>query len=214
VAFVTIFGHRGAPFAARENTVGSFAAAAAMNADGVELDVRLVEGRLLIHHDPLRDPVPPWVPTLEEALAACAGLIVNVEIKNLPTEPGWDPAESVAEPVTRLVAPFGDRIIVSAFTLATLDAVRVAAPGVATGWLTPGGFDQLRAVETAAERGHTALHPHHSTVTAEVVDAAHAAGLALNTWTVDDPDRMRALAALGVDAIITNVPDLAVATLR
>jgi glycerophosphoryl diester phosphodiesterase len=184
-----------------------------MGADGVELDVRLTEGRLLVHHDPVPDPVPPWVPTLEEALDICPG-VVNVEIKNLPTEPGWDPAEAVVGEVVPLVVPLAGRVIVSAFTLTTIDAVRALDPSVPTGWLTPGGFDQLRAIDTATERGHTALHPHHSAVTAAVVDAAHTAGLALNTWTVDDPDRMRELAALGVDAIITNVPDVAVATLR
>ena len=40
---------------------------------------------------------------------------------------------------------------------------------------------------------------------------AHAAGLAVNTWTCDDPDRIRWLADLGVDAVITNVPDVALA---
>jgi glycerophosphoryl diester phosphodiesterase len=214
VAFVTILGHRGSPFDAPENTLASFAAAAATGADGVELDVRLVGDRLLVHHDPVPDPVPAGLPTLEEALLACAGLIVNVEIKNLPTEAGWDPSERVVERVIPLVAPLGDRVIVSAFTLATIDAVRAAAPSVPTGWLTPGGFDQLAAVATAAERGHTALNPHHSSVTPAVVDAAHAAGLAVHTWTVDDAGRMRELAAMGVDSIITNVPALAVATLR
>ena len=41
-------------------------------------------------------------------------------------------------------------------------------------------------------------------MTAELVDAAHAAGLAIYTWTVDEPDDIKRLADLGVDAIITN----------
>jgi glycerophosphoryl diester phosphodiesterase len=51
-------------------------------------------------------------------------------------------------------------------------------------------------------------------VTAELVDLVHRRGLQLNTWTVDDPARMRALAEMGVDTIITNRPDVAVATFR
>jgi glycerophosphoryl diester phosphodiesterase len=215
VAIVTVLGHRGLSREAPENSLSAFAAAAAAGADGVELDVRRGRpGELLVHHDPLPDPVPSHVPTLQAALEACAGLIVNVEIKNLPTEPGWDPGEEVAREVAALVAPLGDRIIVSAFTLASIDAVRAAAPGVRTGWLTLAAFDQVAALATAAERGHTALHPHESAVTAELVDLVHRRGLQLNTWTVDDPARMRALAEMGVDTIITNRPDVAVATFR
>jgi glycerophosphoryl diester phosphodiesterase len=215
VAFVTIFGHRGSPFEAPENTLASFRAAAAAGADGIELDVRWGDGgELLVHHDPLPDPVPSEVPTLGEAMAACGGLIVNVEIKNLPTEPGWDAEEQVALAVAEEMRSRADRVLVSAFTLASIDAVRAAAPEVPTGWLTLAGFDQVDAVATAADRGHSALHPHHSAVTPELVDAVHAAGLRLNTWTVDDEARMRELAAMGVDGIITNLPRLAVRTLR
>jgi glycerophosphoryl diester phosphodiesterase len=57
------------------------------------------------------------------------------------------------------------------------------------------------------------LHPHRYAVTAEFVTAAHARSLAVNVWTVDDPDEMRKLADMGVDAIITNVPDIAVTAL-
>lgn len=215
MAFVTILGHRGMVRDAPENTVGAFRAALAAGADGVELDVRSGPGgALLVHHDPLPEPVPDHVPTLAQALAACDGAVVNVEIKNLPTEPGWDPTEAVAAPVAAAVASLGERVVVSAFTLATIDAVRIVDADVRTGWLTVSGFDQLAALDTAAERGHTDFHPHESAVTPELVERTHAAGLRLTTWTVDDPDRMRELADWGVDCIITNVPDLAVATLR
>ena len=63
----------------------------------------------------------------------------------------------------------------------------------------------------AAQRHHPDLRPcrHHPfplTVTADFVAAAHA-GLTVNIWTVDDPDRIAELAGLGVDGIVTNVPD-------
>jgi glycerophosphoryl diester phosphodiesterase len=214
VAKVTVLGHRGTPIHAHENTIAAFLAARDAGADGVELDVRAgPDGRLLIHHDPLPDPVPEWVPTLEEALDACRGMRVNVEVKNLPTEPDWDPSEVVARAAARLAHDRGDDVIVSAFTLTTIDAARGAEPRVPTGWLTPAGYDQLAAVATVAERGHAALHPYETAVTQEVVDAAHAAGLEVITWTVDDPARMLELASMGVDTIITNRPDLAVRTL-
>jgi glycerophosphoryl diester phosphodiesterase len=68
----------------------------------------------------------------------------------------------------------------------------------------------------AAEHGHRWLHPNRESAlraSAEVVADAHAAGLLLDVWTVDDPADARVLAALGVDAIITNVPDVVLASL-
>ena len=212
-----ILGHQGASAARRGNTIEAFEEARRQGADGVELDVRsTAEGILVVHHDVLPDPLPDWVPTLEDALDACVGMIVNVEIKNSPLEPDFDASDRVAAAVAELVGTrLGNpEVIVSSFNLATIDAVRAVDPAIATGWLTLDAFDQPAAAVTAAERGHTALHPHQAGVTAEVVAAAHELGLTVITWTVDDPDRLRQVAADGVDAIITNVPDVAVATLR
>ena len=54
----------------------------------------------------------------------------------------------------------------------------------------------------------TAMHPHCSMITAEYVAWAHGQGLRINTWTTDEPDEMRRLYDLGVDAIMTNKPDV------
>ena len=51
--------------------------------------------------------------------------------------------------------------------------------------------------------------PGTSSSTRALVTAARQQGLAVNVWTVDDPARMTELIALGVDGIITNVPDIA-----
>ena len=72
----------------------------------------------------------------------------------------------------------------------------------------------MRALDTVIVNGHTAMNPFFATVTAELVNAAHAAGVAINAWTIDDPSEMKRLAELGVDSIITNDVALAVATLR
>ena len=50
-------------------------------------------------------------------------------------------------------------------------------------------------------------------VTRRFVASAHTAGLEVHVWTVDDPERMRHLADLNVDAIMTDVPSLALKTL-
>ncbi len=223
-----VFGHRGASAVEAENTVEAFAAAARLGADGVELDVRrTADGAMAVHHDAAlsdgrviveltADQLPAEVSRLDVALRACGSMRVNIEIKNVPIDPDYDPDQHVAGRVVELVNAMGiaDHIIVSSFGLPAIDAVRALDPSIATGWLTLPSYDQLRALDTAIENGHLALHPYFSTVTAELVDAAHGAGVAINTWTVDDPDEMKRLADLDVDSIITNDVALAVATIR
>jgi glycerophosphoryl diester phosphodiesterase len=225
---ISVIAHRGASAWFRENTVEAFLAAARLGADGVELDVRRSrDGALAVHHDavlPSGEPIsnvavadlPDYVPLLDAALDACGDLFVNVEVKNSPNDPDWDPAESVAAATARLLADRGRyaQSLVSSFNLNAVDAVRAVDPAVPTGWLTLPAYDQLDALRTAAEHDHVALNPHHASVTPELVEQAHAIGLAIHTWTVDEPERMRELAAWGVDSIITNVPDVALAVLR
>lgn len=225
---VAVIAHRGASVARPENTIEAFLEAGRLGADMVELDVRrTADGALAVHHDAaLPDgrllvslqaaDLPPLVPLLHTALDACAGMAVNIEIKNLGIDPDFDPSEAVAAAVASMVVERGDqrRVIVSSFNLATVDAVRRAEPSIPTALLTLAAFDQAVALERVIERGHAALHPEHRGVTAALVAAAHAAGVAVNTWTVDDPERMRALAAAGVDGIVTNVPDVALTALR
>jgi glycerophosphoryl diester phosphodiesterase len=64
-------------------------------------------------------------------------------------------------------------------------------------------------VDRAAARGHRAVNPPDASVDETLVTTAHGAGRAVNVWTVDDPGRMAELVDLGVDGIITNVPDVA-----
>lgn len=218
---VLVLGHRGTGVGEGENTLAGFAEALRLGADGVELDVRrTADGALALHHDavvPGLGPVaelrardlPPHVPLLEEALDECATGVVNVEIKNGPHEPGFDPDELAAREVAALLAGRPDRVaagalFVSSFTPATLDAVVATSPEVPVGLLTITGFDQEQALALAVERGYSALHPHHDAVTAELAHAVHAAGLALNTWTVNEPGRAVWLASSGVDAVITD----------
>lgn len=224
-----VYAHRGASAAEAENTVVAFRAAARMGADGVELDVRrTADGQAVVVHDatladgrpvaeiPLAE-VPPAVPRLDQALDACAGLVVNVEVKNAPWDPDFDPGEALAELVVRTLDERGgrDRVLVSSFGEGAVARVRALEPSLPTAFLTAVlTDDQVDAlVDGVAAAGHVALHPHHLTVTPHLLERCHGAGLAVNTWTVDDPDRIHALTALGVDGLVTNVPDVALRAL-
>lgn len=224
-----VLAHRGASRAEPENTVAAFLRAAEMGADGVELDVRRTsDGALAVVHDvhlpdgrlvveTASDDLPDDVPLLADALAACRDLqVINVEIKNQPGEPDFDAGERLATEVVALTRELGlvERVLVSSFHLPTIDAVRAADPAVATAWLVVAFDDVDRGLDTLRRHGHSVLHPHHRSVDAALADACRDAGVALNTWTVDDPDRIAALAALGVDGICTNVPDVALAVIR
>lgn len=61
----------------------------------------------------------------------------------------------------------------------------------------------------AAAVGAQVISPQHLLVDAEFVDRAHAAGLAVLPWTVNDPARMRELVEAGVDGLVTDYPDRA-----
>ena len=222
---VQVVAHRGASRAERENTLRAFQRARDLGADGVELDVRrTADDVLVVHHDPrlgdgrviLETPsgeLPAHIPTLSDALDACDGMWVNLEIKNDETEPDFDPSEWVAAQTMALLAERGEseRWLMSSFRIETMDRCRQLAPDVRTAWLTSVVPDDV--VEILIAKGHVALHPWVRLLTKDVVDRCHAAGIAVNTWTCDDPDRMRELIDWGIDGICTNVPDVARAVL-
>ena len=221
-----IIAHRGASVAHRENTLAAFAAAGPLGADAIELDARrTADGEVVVHHDealadgsPIvelaRAELPDHVPTLAEALDACGDLVVNIEIKNWPDDVDFDPTEAVAEAVVAEVdrRDAHARTLVSSFHRPTIDRVRALASRLPTAYLHV-HLDGATALAEAVEHGHGALHPWFGWVTAELVASAHEVGVAVNTWTVDEPDEIARLAALGVDGIVTNVPDVALQVL-
>lgn len=220
-----IFAHRGASKAAPENTLEAFRIAREQGAYGVELDVRRTsDGVLVLRHDATLDDgalvrdmchadLPAVIPTLDEALDECAGMVVNVEIKNHPVDPDFDVTLSIADEVAALLERRqGDDVLLSSFHPPTLERFAECS-SVPVGLLTMVDPNAVDGIPMAAANGWVAIHPHDHAVDAELVEAAHAAGVAVNVWTVDDPDRIRALARLGVDAIITNVPGDAIAAL-
>ena len=157
--------------------------------------------------------LPAHIPLLAEALAVCEPMVVNVEIKNSPDEPGWDPAESVAALTAAAIEDAGwtERVIVSSFQFTTLRAVQLADSRLALGslWFLP--EDPAAALAQAAQAGFRAVHPFVSTVDRAFVERAHAQGLAVNVWTVNAPDDLRAMVEAGADAVITDQPAAALA---
>ena len=99
------------------------------------------------------------------------------------------------------------RIIVSCFDPIALLQFRRSAPEIAMAYLFHA--DQvlpLRLGLPAPIAGVAAVHPDERLVTATAVERWHARGYAVNTWTVDEPGRLRQLALLGVDGVCTNDP--------
>jgi len=214
-----VFAHRGCTETGMiENTLDAFAEARRLGADGVELDVRLTaDGALAVHHDadvPGLGPIcelgvsdlPASVPLLADALASCDGMVVNVEIKNAPQDPGWDPGEAVAALAAEAIEESGwtERVIVSSFQPSTLRAVQAADGRLVLGALWGWTVEPVGAVAETVAAGFGAVHPFVSSVSPALVDQVHEASLSLNVWTVNSPDDLRAMVDLGVDAVITD----------
>lgn len=223
-----IVAHRGASAEYTENTIEAFERAAELGADGVELDVRLcASGEVAVVHDmdltrlageglvvaqtSLMDlravelKGGGRIPTLAEAFEACgAKLSVNIELK-LETARPTGLEEAVDREVRRIGA--GRRTIYSSFhPLALWRLWNLSAPG---------GRALLFAPEQGSLLGRgwhgwgmpiDAVHPEASLVNRRRMQRWHRRGLAVRAWTVDDPERIRQLAVLGVHSVITNEP--------
>ena len=217
--------HRGASKVEQENTTMAFRRALEMGANAVELDVRrCATGELIVHHDAkLSDgrvilatkkaDLPDYVPTLNEALDACGSMWVNIEIKNDSSEPDFDPSERVTREAVEFLTQRGsiEKWLISSFRRETVDTVRKLMPELKTAWLvmTVDNADLEIVAKQMAEQGHCAIHPWVKSLTEQLVIVFHKHGLKVNTWTCDNPSRMKELIDWQVDGICTNVPDLA-----
>ncbi len=225
-----VVGHRGAPdppAGIAENTLAAFERARDLGADGIELDVRLTtDGAMAVLHDavvpgagPVADlrtgDLPESVPLLGTVLETTDGLSVNIEIKNLPGEPGFDPDDRLARLVGELLVGVdpGRHVVVSSFWPPALTAVRRAHPEAVTGLLYARALAADAAVAAALERGCRALHPAAGLADESLVTGAHAAGLEVCVWTVNDRTALSSVRDLGVDTVITDDVALARAVL-
>ena len=177
----TIFAHRGLHDSQRENTVDAFLAARAAGADGVELDVRRCRGgELVVHHDPsiagraLADTpyaeLADYVPTLAGALGACAGMVVNVEIKNSSADGAYyDATGDFARQVVDFLHAGLVGAVLPGLVLRPGDLPRPCARwtrrSTSGGCLAP-GEDVAARLEAAVGAGLNALNPHYTGVDA------------------------------------------------
>lgn len=153
------------------------------------------------------------IATLFEALDLLGGRAgIDIEIKNNLGDPAFDsPREAVAEQVVKMVDEMGltESVLVSSFNWLSIERVRDLDASIPTGFLTTTAFDPRAALVYARQKGHAFVLPEaHALVQAgeSFVAEAHAAGVRVGTWTVDDPERLRMFFAWGVDAVISNDP--------
>jgi len=215
--------------------MAAFASAMRAGADGFELDVRLSAcNSLVVFHDddllrlcddPRKVRDVPWeelaelrvsgepIPLLVDVLEAFPTALVNVEMKQHPLSSAW-PLTTATRDVIEATRALS-RVLVSSFDPRLLAMLRVAAPRVPRALLFHSHQPPpLRHAWHARGLQLAATHPEDVLVNASMVGRAHRLGRKLNTWTVDDPDRIRELAAIGVDALICNDPGAAILALQ
>ena len=227
--------HRGDSSNAPENTLAAFERAIGLAVPFIELDVHPArDGTLMVIHDATVDRTtdgsgavcslsvdhlirldagarfsPAYtgerIPRLTDVMAMVAPTAtrLNSEIKSSP--PGTD----VPQTVVRLLREFGKEreYIVSSFDLRSLLQVRAIDSEI-----TLALIGNAPDILTHAEQHHLPwIHGSYTTVTDETVTRAHAQGININVWTVDDPGTLPYWKAVGVDKVCTNRPALMLA---
>ncbi len=220
---IQVIAHRGASGHVDENSLGAFKLAIEMGADWVEMDVRKSgDGMLVVHHDanladrrtiahtPSKE-LPSEIPSFAEALEVCEGAGVVVEIKNFPNEPGYDTEHMISVAVAGTLRAYREPedILVISFNLDSVNRIRAFDAEITTGFLV---FDPVMAsqsIQMACDNEHSVVSFHSSNISEALVGRAHAAGLLVHTWTVNEADQMSQQIDMGVDGIVSDHPDIA-----
>ncbi len=216
-----IIGHRGAAALAPENTLASFRRAVELGVDAVELDVRCSGDELVVIHDDRVDRTTngtgavaelPFealrrldagagerIPTLEEVLEAVPiEVAINIELK------GPNTAAPAAERLFGLQRP----LLVSSFDWSELRRFHERCPDVACaplcGRWRGGRWSELPRL--ANELGAWSVNLADRLTTAARVATIRCWGCRCLVYTVNDPGRAKALAAMGVAGIFTDDP--------
>ena len=220
-----VIGHRGAAAVAPENTLAALEAAVAARVDLVEFDIS--PGLRLGHS---LDELPPEEVSLDEALEFLKGHGVGVHLD--VKLPGYE--DDVLEAIRR--HGVGERAVVSTSFAVTVRRFARLAPelpraigyprdrlGVSNlSWPRPiqrAGAAALRQampiripVLLRWARANT-LSLHHTLCSRAAVAIAHRLGAPVLAWTVNDPASVRRVTAAGVDGIVSDDPEMALATL-
>ena len=145
------------------------------------------------------------VPTLDEILDRFGAQIpFNLELKRA-TDSDYDGLEAQALKSVKARGLLA-RTLWSSFYDSVLGRLRALEPDARLALLISARYP-IRILERARDLGAEAINPEASIVSAALVDDAHAAGLGVYVFTVDDPEEMQRLLALGVDGLFTNHPD-------
>ncbi|HEY8647180.1 MAG TPA: glycerophosphodiester phosphodiesterase [Gaiellaceae bacterium] len=220
-----VIGHRGAAAVAPENTLAALEAAVAARVDLVEFDIS--PGLRLGHS---LDELPLEAITLEEAFDFLKGHGVGVHLD--VKLPGYE--DQVLEAIRR--HDFGERAVVSTAFAVTARRFARLAPELPRAIGYPRdrlGVSNLRWPEPLQRAAATALRQamparvpillrwarantlslHHTLCSRAAVATAHRLGAPVLAWTVNDPAGVRRVTAAGVDGIVSDDPEMALATL-
>jgi glycerophosphoryl diester phosphodiesterase len=224
-----VFAHRGGGALAPENTMAAFGNGLSLGADGIELDVHLSkDGVVVVHHDMTVDRTTSGrgavaslshaelarldVPALGDVLRKFQNARVIVEMKVNAREL----ASAVVDVVREANAV--ERVCLGAFGQRVLNAARALEPAIATSaareevrWALYRSWVR-RASHGAPYAGFQVPECAGSTriVSRRFVEVAHRADLAVHVWTVNHEADANRLLSWGVDALITDRPDVIV----
>jgi Glycerophosphoryl diester phosphodiesterase family len=165
----------------------------ACSPSSLELDVGLADGRLIVAHDVDHGDASGLA--FDHALRLAKGTQLVVDAKCFP------PATPSAHEFVHALRPHLEQVSVCSFSEPLLAEISRLRGAVETTFL----FDRPQPIVTVART----IGPRRDVVTAELVDAAHAVGLRVVPWTVNDLRQMAELMALGVDGLVTDEPALA-----
>jgi glycerophosphoryl diester phosphodiesterase len=235
--------HRGASYAAPENTLSAFLLARDMGADGIELDVQLSrDGTAVVMHDTTLDRTTngsgamadltlaelkeldagSWfasdfagerIPTLVEVFETVGRDL----LMNLELKAMGAEPTGLEEAAASLIAQhrMEEQVLISSFNPLALQRVRRADPHLPLAFLYGPRLPEAERERWVQDlRPLAALHPEHRLVDADHLAWARGHNCAVNTWTVDEPEEMQRLLVLRVEGIITDRPDLLRAILQ
>jgi len=235
-----VIGHRGGSELGPENTMLAFSRAAEAGADMLELDLHLsLDGTLVINHDAMVDRTSDGtgaisrmginelkqldlgegqhIVTLEELFQAFPQMYFNVELKSDQL--------IASETACRVIHNNGMQrnVLVASFHHHILEHFRTTCAGVTTSlsekevrwfiYLSKIGLENLLPIHGSALQVPMTAEG-WEIITTDLVSKAHARGLAVHAWTINDPLQMQKVKLLGVDGLITDYPARAITVMR